>query len=74
VGPYIPYDLQTKGEMCAKFGRDRFRNVDLYKLQTNKHKNEQKTISALYVRYGHPQFSHMQLIRKHPSCTSCDGK
>jgi hypothetical protein len=37
VGPYIPYDpLQTKGEMCAKFGSDRFRNVDWYKFHTNK--------------------------------------
>jgi len=35
-GPYIPYGLfQTKGETCAKFGSDRFRNVDLYKVQTN---------------------------------------
>jgi len=37
VGPYIPYDLlQTKGETCAKFGSDWFRNVDLYKFHTNK--------------------------------------
>jgi len=37
VGPYIPYDLlQTKGEMCAKFGSDLFRNVDLCKFHTNK--------------------------------------
>ena len=38
MGPYIPYGLfQTTGETCAKFGSDRFRNVDLYKdLQTNK--------------------------------------
>jgi len=36
VGPYVPYGLfQTKGEMCAKFGSDRFKNVDLYKVQTN---------------------------------------
>jgi len=47
--PYIPYGLfQTKGETCAKFGSDRFRNVDLYKLhtyiQTNKH-------ASLYIRY-----------------------
>jgi hypothetical protein len=35
VVPYIPYGLfQTTGEMCAKFGSDRFRNVDLYKVQT----------------------------------------
>jgi hypothetical protein len=36
VGPYVSYGLfQTTGEMCAKFGSDRFRNVDLYKVQTN---------------------------------------
>jgi len=36
VGPYMPYGLfETTGEMCAKFGSDRFRNVDLYKVQTN---------------------------------------
>jgi hypothetical protein len=36
VGPYIPYGLfQTTGEMCAKFGSDRFRNVNLYMVQTN---------------------------------------
>jgi hypothetical protein len=35
VGPYIPYGhFQTTGEMGAKFGSDRFRNVDLYKVQT----------------------------------------
>jgi len=45
VGPYIPYGLlQITGEMCAKFGSDRFRNVDLYKVETNIH-------SSLYVRY-----------------------
>jgi len=38
VGLYIPYGLfQTTGEMCAKFGSDRFRNVDLYTVQTNIH-------------------------------------
>ena len=36
MGPYIPYGLfQTTGEMCAKFGSDRLRNMDLYKVQTN---------------------------------------
>jgi hypothetical protein len=36
VGPYIPYGLfQTKRDMCAKFGSDWFRNVNLYKVQTN---------------------------------------
>jgi len=43
VGPYVPYGLfQNTREMCAKFGSDRFRNVDLYKFHTNKH-------SSLYV-------------------------
>jgi hypothetical protein len=29
-GPYIPYGLfQTKGEVCAMFGLDWFRNVNL---------------------------------------------
>jgi len=46
--PYITYGLfQTKGETCATLGSDWFRNVDLYKAQTNK--SEQKTISALYI-------------------------
>jgi len=40
VDPYIPYALfQTKGEMCAEFGSDSFRNVNvnLCKVkQTNK--------------------------------------
>ena len=31
----MPHGLfQTTGEICAKFGSDRFRNVDLYKVQT----------------------------------------
>jgi len=51
-GSIISYDLlHTKGETCAKFGGNRFRNVDLYKVQTQKaDKNEQKAISALYIR------------------------
>jgi hypothetical protein len=37
LGPHIPYELlQTKGVTCTKFGWDRYRNVDLYKVQTNK--------------------------------------
>jgi len=49
VGPCIPYELlQTNGEKCAKFGWDQFRNLDLYKVQTNK--NERKSISASYMR------------------------
>ena len=36
VGLYTHYDLlQTKGQMCAKFGSDRFINVNLYKFHTN---------------------------------------
>jgi hypothetical protein len=35
-GRCMPYCLfQIKGEMCAKFGWDRFRNVNLYKVKTN---------------------------------------
>ena len=52
-GPYIPYDLlQANGDTCAKFRWDRFRNMDLYKVQTNKEisKKEQKPISSLYIR------------------------
>jgi hypothetical protein len=33
--------FQTKGEVCAKFGLDWFRNVNLYKVQTNKQTNFQ---------------------------------
>jgi hypothetical protein len=32
----------TKGKMCAKFGSDWFRNVNLYKVQTNKQTNTHK--------------------------------
>jgi len=46
LGPYIPYGLfQAKGEMCAKFGSDWFRNVNLYNVQTNK---QTKTFSFIY--------------------------
>jgi hypothetical protein len=52
VRTYIPYDLlQTKGETCAKFGWDRFRNVDLYKVQIDKRKQTKKNISPLYIRF-----------------------
>jgi len=55
VGPYIPYGLfQTTGEMCAKFGSDRFRNVDLCKVQTNIQTNKQTFIfiyKKIYVWY-----------------------
>jgi hypothetical protein len=52
VGPYITHDLlQAKGETCAKFGGDRFRKVDLYKVQTQEaDKIEQKAILTLYIR------------------------
>jgi hypothetical protein len=52
-GPHTPYGLfQTKGEMFATFGSDWFRNVNLYKVQTNKHthKQKRKKLSALYIR------------------------
>jgi len=39
---YPTVSSRRRGEMCAKFVRDRFRNVNLYKVQTNKH-------SALYL-------------------------
>jgi hypothetical protein len=49
-GPYIPYGLfQTKGETCAKFGSDLFRNVNLYKFHTYKQTNIH---SSLYIRFG----------------------
>jgi len=49
VGPYIPYGIfQTKVEMCGKFGSDWFRNVNLYKVQTNKQTNK---LSALCIRF-----------------------
>jgi hypothetical protein len=45
VGPYVLYSLfQTTGGMCAKFGSDRFRNGDLYRVQTNKQTYEQTFI------------------------------
>jgi hypothetical protein len=47
-GPFIPYGLfRNKGETCAKFGSDRFRNVNLYKFHTNKQTNKH---SSLYTR------------------------
>jgi hypothetical protein len=51
VGPYISYNLlKTKGEMWAEFGWDRFRNMNLYKVQTNKQKPT-KNHFILYIRY-----------------------
>jgi hypothetical protein len=51
-GPYIPYGLfQTEGETCAKFGSDRFKNVNLYKFHTCKQrKKETNKHSSLYIR------------------------
>jgi hypothetical protein len=49
-GPYIPYGpFQTKGETCAKFDLDRFRNVNLYKLHTNKQTNILLYIKDVYL-------------------------
>jgi hypothetical protein len=51
VDPNIPYGLfQTKGEMCAKFGSDWFKNVNLYKVQTNTHTHTHtQTNIQLYI-------------------------
>jgi hypothetical protein len=40
---YPTISSRPRGEMCAEFGWDQFRNVNLYKVQTNK-------LSALYTR------------------------
>jgi uncharacterized protein YutD len=49
---YITYNLlQAKENACANFGGDRFRKVDLYKVQTQEaDKNEQKAILTSYIR------------------------
>jgi len=54
--------------MCAKSGSNWFRNMDLYKVQTNKqtNKNEQKTILALYIRLikcSWKNVLHMNILR-----------
>jgi hypothetical protein len=47
---YIAYDLlQTKRKTCAKFGRNRFRNVDLYKVQTKKQKRAKNIFIYIYI-------------------------
>jgi hypothetical protein len=52
LGPYIPYGLfQTKGGLCAKFGSDWFRNVYLYKVQTNR-RTHKLTFSFMYKMSG----------------------
>ena len=76
-GPYIPYGLfQTKREMCAKFGSDRFRNVDLYKVQTNKQTNKQTNTNIkpfqLYTvcpRRNVPDFGRVFLMLKYIDIT-----
>ena len=61
MGPYIPYGLfQTTEEMCAKFGSDRFRNVDLYKVQTNI-----QTFIFIYKIYCIPTFGPPCRIQRH---------
>jgi hypothetical protein len=46
-GSVIPYGLfQAKGEMCAMFGSDLFRNVHLYKVQTHTHTHRQTNIQV----------------------------
>jgi len=59
VGPYVSYGLfQTTEETCAKFGSDRFRNVDLYKVQTYKQTNKH---SSLYIRLlGRQNLAHLR--------------
>jgi len=66
LGPYMPYSLfQTTGEMCAKFGSDRFRNVDLYKVETNIQTNKH---SSLYIRFR-MQETNEQRVNKVLNCT-----
>jgi hypothetical protein len=51
-GPYIPYGLfQTKGETCAKFDSDRFRNVNLYKFHTYLKTNKNELKKPFQYRY-----------------------
>jgi len=62
VGPYIPYGLfQTTGKTCAKFGSDRFRNVDLYKVQTNIETNKQTFIFIYKIIKYVNSFMHLLL-------------
>jgi len=72
VGPYIPYGLfQTTGDMCAKFGSDRFRNVDLYKVQTNIQANKQTNKhSSLYIRFTNIENTASLLCTGYP--VSCE--
>jgi hypothetical protein len=49
-GPCILYGLfQTKGKTCTKFGSDRFINVVLYEVQTNKETKANTKPFQLYV-------------------------
>jgi hypothetical protein len=45
---YPTVSSRYTGVMCAKFGSDRFKNVDLYKVQTNIQTNKQTNIH-LYI-------------------------
>jgi hypothetical protein len=51
LGVYIPCGLnQTKGEMCAKFGSDAFRNHAQYGANKHTNKRKQKKSLVLYMR------------------------
>jgi hypothetical protein len=68
MGPYMPYGLfQTTGEMCAKFGSDRFRNLDLYKVQTNIHSSLYRVSQeeGTKLREGVPYVKLYQKTPKH---------
>ena len=65
MGPYIPYGLfQTTREMCAKFGSDRFRNMDLYKVQTNIQTNQQTFIFIYKILAWVPGVARDEKLRK----------
>ena len=56
---YPTVSSRPRGGLCAKFGSDWFRNVDLYKVQTNKH-------SSLYIRFliGSFRFCSLKSIKE----------
>jgi hypothetical protein len=63
LGPHIPYGLlETKGEVCAKVGSHRFRNVDLYKVHT-----QTNTLTFRFIYKIHTY----KLIHWERGCTSC---
>jgi hypothetical protein len=41
--------FHTKGKTCANFGSDWFKNVDLYKVQTNTNKQTKTKNFQLYI-------------------------